>query len=251
MIAPVGVPQPVGLVDHREIPGDALDLRPAHRRKLVRRDDDAAGVEEVGAQPQLLRGAERVAVHQGRLHPELGLELVPPLGPQRRGDQDQDPVPPLGGELGQDEPRLDRLPQPDLVGEDGAAGGQGRQGEGSRLDLVRVEVDRRVDEGRRQACRAAAAASGQRLCGDPLVETSELRSLLTPRTRCDSLRPHPPRLPTRPQATRPVTKTTGAPWAPAVSRDTVGTLAASGSRGQGEPRHRRHSRGGCLRRRGG
>ena len=117
VVLAVGVPQPVRLVDDGDVPGDALHLARAHRGERVGADHDPAGVEGVGLEPVPLALADHVAVDHLGLEAELAAELLAPLRAQRGRDQDGRARLPLGGELGQHQPRLDGLAEPDLVGE--------------------------------------------------------------------------------------------------------------------------------------
>ena len=196
--------------------GTRSNLGRPHGGEGVGSDDDPAAVEGVGAEPLLLALADHVAVHHLGLEAELVAQLVAPLGAEGRRDEHDGPALPLGGELGEDDARLDGLAEPDLVGEDGTAGREGIERKGGRLDLMGVEIDRGMGQGRREARGACAAPGGQDLSGDALVEPGEL--LLLPVGARRDLRPHPRRLrPLRPHLRRYPIRTPG-PRAPLRAR---------------------------------
>ena len=168
VVAPPGVAHPVGLVEDGQVPGDAAELVGAQRREGGRGDDDPGLVEGVPAV-----GARPLAVDHLGGEAEAGPQLVAPLVAQRRRDEHHGPVPPLRGQLGEHQAGLDGLAEAHLVGQDRAAGGQRREGEGGRLHLVGVQVEGGVRQRRREPGGADAAARGQGLGGDELVEGGE------------------------------------------------------------------------------
>ena len=117
--------------------------------------------------------ARPLAVHHLGVEAEARPQLVAPLVAQRRRDEDDGPVAPLRGQLGEHQAGLDGLAEPHLVGQHRAAGGQRREREGGRLHLVGVQVERGVRQGRREPGRPDAAARGEGLGGDELVEGGE------------------------------------------------------------------------------
>ncbi len=136
----VDVAQPVRLVHDHKVPADALDLlRPAGGEMVGADHDPVTGVERVGltASPQPSVG---LRVQHPDRQVELLLHLGLPLTPDRRGHQQQDPAPPLGPPLGHHDPRLDGLPEPDLVGEYAAPRERRPEREERRVHLMRVEV---------------------------------------------------------------------------------------------------------------
>jgi hypothetical protein len=93
-------------------------------------EEDAAPYERLGLGKALARFDAKEVI-----------ELVLPLAKQRLRNDQQDATFPLGQELSDDEPRLDRLPQADLVGKNAAAHRNSSQREDDGVDLVRVRVD--------------------------------------------------------------------------------------------------------------
>jgi hypothetical protein len=75
------------------------------------------------------------------LDPEQYGQLLPPLPDQWFGRDEQDPLGPFRQHLGEDQPGLDRLSEPDFIGQDAAAFANPRQGENHRVDLMGVGVD--------------------------------------------------------------------------------------------------------------
>jgi hypothetical protein len=99
--------QGVGLVDDHEVPGPREDrvAVPVRTRRRERGHDDAIAVPR--------RGGLRAA----RLDGELAGELLAPLPDERGRCQDERPADASAQQvLGEDEARLDRLAEPDLVG---------------------------------------------------------------------------------------------------------------------------------------
>ena len=85
--------------------------------------------------------AEGRVVVAGQLDRELAPHLALPLLDQRRGHEDQDRAgQPPHHQLGEDQPRLDGLAQPDLVAEQGPAAEPPQDGLG-RADLVLEQLD--------------------------------------------------------------------------------------------------------------
>ena len=163
----VAVAESVGLVDHHQVPGDPRDQRRPVGRERHRADDRHREIEGVLLARGLGGGAVQALADQAELLPHL----VPPLRPERRRDEDEDAALPLRHQLGDHHPRFDGLAEAHLVGEDAAAVGDRLEGEGRRLELVRVQVDLGLGEGRGDAGQVVArAAEGQLLGEDALVE---------------------------------------------------------------------------------
>ena len=83
-------------------------------------------------------------------HPEAGLQLVPPLEQHRRWARDDDVLHLLAKQqFAGDQPRLDRLAETDVVGDEEVHPRQ-PQGLAERLELVRVDPDSRSERGLEQ-----------------------------------------------------------------------------------------------------
>ena len=125
--------------------------------------DDRAGRRQERAAPLLL--ADRVVAfgfEDQPLQAELVLQLLVPLLAQVRRHDDEQLAPPFGPALRDDQTGLDGLAQTDLVGQDHAARKGIAAGEQRRLDLMRIQVHLRIDQGRSQRLhRVARRASGQ------------------------------------------------------------------------------------------
>ena len=117
--------------------------------------------------------ARPLAVDHLGIEAETRPQLVAPLVAQRRRDENDGPVAPFRGQLGEHQAGLDGLAEPHLVGQHRAAGGQRREREGGCLHLMGVQVQRGVRQGRREPGRPHAAARGEGLGGDELVEGGE------------------------------------------------------------------------------
>ena len=89
-------------------------------------------------------------------------QLLRPLLPKRRRDDQEDTTLMLGTALRDDEARLDGLPEPDLVGEDRALRDRRLQCEQGRIDLMRIHLDA---SGRRGLCERIVAHPFER---DPM-----------------------------------------------------------------------------------
>ena len=148
---PAGLPQ-IGLLATRELVG-AHDDRVLLKRVQIARTDGS--VEAAGLQD----GARQV---------ELVGQLLRPLLAQV-GRHDHQHLPPaLGPLLRQEQPSLNRLPQPHFVGENRALGERAAEGEERRLNLVGVEIDLRVSKNRRELLDAARRAALGDLVGEVL-----------------------------------------------------------------------------------
>jgi hypothetical protein len=131
----VDVAQPVGLVIHHDVPGQPAQIVDLGLGELIGADDRLAAIEGVGVALLSLLVVV-LGLQDDRFERELVRQLLMPLLAQVGEDNDQDAALSLGPELGQHQPGLDGLAQPDLVGQDhaprqGVAGGEER-----RVDLV-------------------------------------------------------------------------------------------------------------------
>ena len=81
--------------------------------------------------------------------------------------------------LRQHQPRLDRLAEADLVGQQHAPRERRPEREQRRVDLVRVQIDLGIDQGAGQPVVAVRRAAARQLVGQSLRETeSRLMSLM-------------------------------------------------------------------------
>ena len=158
-----GVAQPVGFVQHRQIPAHPLEFIGLALGELVGADDRAGSLEE-GLRVAL--GALRlvaVAVENQGLDAELLQQLLMPLLAQVGRHDDQDVPAPLGPALRDHQAGLDRLAQPHLVGQDHALRQRVAEGEQRGLDLMRVQIDLRIHQrGGQQICGLTAPAHSTR-----------------------------------------------------------------------------------------
>ena len=102
-------------------------------------DGVAGGEEDAGA-----IGAGAVAPDLHRVDVEQRVKLGLPLAEQGLRRDDQDALGALRAQLRDHEPRLDGLPEADLIGEDAVAIGDARQREDDGIDLVRIRIDPRA-----------------------------------------------------------------------------------------------------------
>ncbi len=143
----VDIAQPVRFVHHHQVPGRVVDVRRLVARELVRADDDVS----VGLEGPELAGLDGVVVglrfenpaRQEKLVRQL---LMPLLAKVRRRNHEHSAFS-LGPPLRQHQARLDGLSEPDFVGEQHATRQRRLEGEQRRVDLVRVQVDLRIDQG--------------------------------------------------------------------------------------------------------
>jgi hypothetical protein len=159
----VDVAQPVRFVHHHEVPRGVVDVGCLVPRELVRADDDVP-VSLEGAE---LAGLDGVVVglrfEDAAGQEELVRQLLMPLLPQiRRRDHEDAPLA-LRPPLRQHEPRLDRLAEPDFVGQQHTARERRPEREQRRVDLVGVQVDLCVHERGRQPVVAVRWAAARQL----------------------------------------------------------------------------------------
>ncbi len=144
----------VGLVHDDEVEGERRG-RGGERRVVAERLERDDGVRRAGE--RRLRAAERRDALRGEQREErveLVEQLREPLEGEVLGDDDDDALgDPELAHAGEDEPRLDRLPEPDLVGEDEARHAI-RQDAPRGAHLVREHVHARGEE-RAERVRAA------------------------------------------------------------------------------------------------
>jgi hypothetical protein len=89
--------------------------------------------------------------------------VLAPLLSQIGRENYQEAPPPLGPLLRQKEARLDRLSEPDFVGEDRSFGERAAKGKERGIDLIRVEVDLGVCQHRRELLHAVGGAAFRQL----------------------------------------------------------------------------------------
>ena len=154
----VHVPQAVGLVHDHEIPRDGTDGFRSGSREVVGAHNDGVVAIEWIRPARLQAGIEHPGVEDRGLDEELLLQFLHPLIPERRRHDRQDAPPALGPELADDEPRLDGLAQADLVRQEGAAGQRRAERKERRVDLMGVQIDRRVHERRAEFLQAVRGA---------------------------------------------------------------------------------------------
>ena len=74
----------------------------------------------------------------------------------------------LGPFLRQHQPGLDGLAEADLVGQQRAFGERRAESEQRRVDLMRIQIDLRVDQRRRELLHAVGRAAARQLVGEVL-----------------------------------------------------------------------------------
>ena len=120
------------------------------RRSRAERSRPSLAAREF-APHQIHTGAEEAHLLLARLDTEELEKLVLPLADERLRYDQQNPLRPFGPALSNDEARLDRLPEADLVRENAPPFLQPPQREDHRVDLVRVGIDPRLSLRRRKA----------------------------------------------------------------------------------------------------
>ena len=142
----VDVAEPVSFVHDDEIPGHGPDGVRLGAREVVGADEDLGRVVQrlggTGRAPRF----QAAGIEDERRDEELLLQLLHPLVSQRGGNDGQDTPAALGPELADDEAGLDGLPEPNLVGQEGAVGQRRAEREEGSVDLVGVQVDRGVQQ---------------------------------------------------------------------------------------------------------
>src|ERR1043165_2576775 len=137
-------------VDHDEIPRRGPFLFRLRRSEVVRAEDDAILDLERILRAVLLREVERPCFEDRCWDGELLLHLLLPLFSERRGNDEKNSAPALGPALRDDDPRLDRFPEPDFVREEHAFREGRTHGEECGVDLVRVQIHARIRDGPRK-----------------------------------------------------------------------------------------------------
>lgn len=161
----VDVAQAMRFVENDQVPRDFLDVVGLGLGELVGADDRAGGEHErvplrLLAAVSFLQRVVALGFEDQPLQTELVLQFLMPLLAQVGGDDDENPAPPFGPALRNDQARLDGLAEAHLVGKDDAARKWVAAGEEGSIDLMRVEIDLGIDQRRGQrlhgvACRAA------------------------------------------------------------------------------------------------
>src|SRR4051794_21775595 len=122
----------VGFIDHTQIEG--LRRREPRPGRLAT-ELLAAQQKYTGILPRYL------AAHLDGGDPEQIEELLAPLPEQRLGGEQQDPARALRPQLRHHQPRLDGLPETDLVREDAAALAHAPECKNDGVDLMRIRID--------------------------------------------------------------------------------------------------------------
>ena len=187
----VHVAEPVGFVDDHQIPACLADVRLHLPGEMVRTDNDGVLLEriEVAGPDGVVEGP---GFQDGRWQEELVGQFLAPLLPQVGRHDDQDATLAFRPALVDQEPGLDGFPQPDFVGQDGAAGKRVAEGEECRLDLVRIEIDLGIGQDRRQLLNAVGSTTPRQFVGDVLgVVRRELHGITSTGGRglCPGLTP--------------------------------------------------------------
>lgn len=152
----------------------------------IGRDQDGGFL--VGIRKALFpKGLRRLGIDQDGGKAELVLQFALPLLAERCGADDEDPALAFGPELAHHKARLDRLAEAHLVRQENALRERRAQGKERRLDLMRIQVDRRVQKRLPKTVEILAAFPRQgireELCliGTCAVFGCQIRSFLSPR----------------------------------------------------------------------
>ena len=124
---------------------------------MVRHDDDGICAKRCLAASPGFAIDLRVEHLHGQI--EFLLQLQRPLLADGRGADHQQTALAFRPELAEHDSRLDPLPEANLVGQDDALGEGRLQGKERRLDLMRVEVDGRVEQRHRQTVHSAGGTT--------------------------------------------------------------------------------------------
>ena len=149
----VDVAQSVCLVHHHQIPGHRTDGVRFAGRKLVRANDDAVGSRpgdgssiEWIVDTVLDALPERLRFENGGGKPEFVGQFLMPLLAQVGRCDDQNAALAFGPALRDQETGFDGLAQAHLIGQDHALGKRIARGEQGRIDLMRVQIDLRIQQ---------------------------------------------------------------------------------------------------------
>ena len=163
----VNIPQPVGLINHDQIP-----LRALHIRCLI--PGELVGAEQNGVRLGLER-PEVALPDRGVVGPgfedlarqeELFAKLLMPLLPQVGGSDDQNAAFPLRPLLGNNQTCLNRFSQSYLIGEDRPTGQRRPKSEKRSIDLMRIEIHLSACYRPRQFFYAVRRATAGQLVGE-------------------------------------------------------------------------------------
>jgi hypothetical protein len=142
----VDVPQAMCLVDDHEVPRHGPDGVRLGTSEVVGADDHGGFVVEEISDAGFLTGGDRPGIEDDRGNEELLRQLLHPLIPQCGRHDREDPPATFGSKLTDDEAGLDRLAEPHFVREQRAPRQRRTKCEERGVDLMRIEVDRRVHE---------------------------------------------------------------------------------------------------------
>ncbi|MBV8557731.1 MAG: hypothetical protein JO116_19375 [Planctomycetaceae bacterium] len=161
VLAPPGRGAVVRLVHDQHVVTAGVDRLPLGRERLLEEPGGPLPLQEVerGDQPREVgprvdvdappapQVPHQAAVHDAEIEPELVPHLVPPLDLERgRADDEDPPCPVPDDQLEDDEPRLDGLAQPHVVGDQQADPGH-LDGPDHGVELVVLDVDARAERG--------------------------------------------------------------------------------------------------------
>ena len=151
----------MGLVDHDEIEGDGPNIAPHRAGEIQRRDDDPIGLKGLGVACRLFLPIS-ASVEDDRRQVEFFFEFEAPLLAEARRADDEQPSFSFGPILAEHQAGLDGLAQADLIGEQNALRQGTSQGEGSGVDLMRVQVHAGIEQRHRQTiCPARCMLAGE------------------------------------------------------------------------------------------
>ena len=142
----VNIAQPVGFVDHHEVPGQGVDVARLALREMVGADNDLGRLERAElalSDRNVVRLRLQDAARQKKLFGQL---LIPLLAQVGRRD-DENPPPALRSFLREHEARFDGLAQADLIRQQRTFRKRRLESEQRGVDLVRVEVYLRIHQG--------------------------------------------------------------------------------------------------------
>ena len=154
----VNIPQPVGFVDHHEIPRSPMDIGGLVAGKLVGANDHRILLRLEGtetAHPD--RGVVGLRLQNGAGQEEFLVHLLMPLFPEIRGRDDENPALPLRPFLGNDQPGFDGFSQADLVCEDRPLRKRRAESEQRGVYLVGIQVHLSASH---RACKLLHAVRG-------------------------------------------------------------------------------------------
>lgn len=165
----VDVAQTMRFIKDDQVPLNLFDVFGLGLGELVGADYRARGHQERVLPLLLADGVVTLGFEDQPLQAELVLQFLMPLLAQVGRDDDENPAPSLRPALRDHQARLDGLAEADFVGKDDAPRKWVAAGEEGGIDLMRVEIDLRIDQRRCQRLHGVARRAAREQPRDVLA----------------------------------------------------------------------------------